>query len=131
MVRRGKEKEAGFRAYSDEVKSMDALVVLFGSRAREDSTPLSDYDLLIISDERPPDPPNYVQLFWYRWEEVEEGVRSFNTILVDAIVEGKVLHDSRGAYRSLREAVEIEIERRGLVKTALGWVKRDERNPEC
>ncbi|MEM2729354.1 MAG: nucleotidyltransferase domain-containing protein [Candidatus Korarchaeum sp.] len=107
----------------DRLREMeDALVILFGSRARGDNTPLSDYDLLVISDERPPEAPCYVQLFWYRWEDVENEVRLFNTILVDAIIEGKVLRDGKGTYELLRRKIEAEIESRGLVRTELGWV---------
>ncbi|MEM4478248.1 MAG: hypothetical protein QXH90_07785 [Candidatus Korarchaeum sp.] len=53
---------------------------------------------------------------------VENEVRLFNTILVDAIIEGKVLHDGKGTYELLRRKIEAEIESRGLVRTELGWV---------
>ena len=105
-------------------KSGDPLVILFGSRARGDHTPLSDFDLLVISDEKPPEAPSFIQLFWFSREEVERRIRDFDTILIDALIEGKVLYDGRGEYSRLRSLAEVEIERRGLVKTEMGWVRR-------
>ncbi|MEM4478249.1 MAG: hypothetical protein QXH90_07790 [Candidatus Korarchaeum sp.] len=40
MIRREKEREVGFRTYLDRLREMgDALVILFGSRARGTTPP--------------------------------------------------------------------------------------------
>ena len=103
-------------------------VVLFGSRARGDWGPWSDYDLLIIADfeedymERigrilglledvnlPIEPHPYTP------REAEELLRKGNPIIIDALEEGVILYGEENLH-SLRE-VYAELKRRGLRKT--------------
>lgn len=57
-----------------------------------------------------------------RWESE---VRRFNTIVVDAVVEGAVLYDGLGIYEKMKGKVEEEIRRRGVKKDRRGWVPAD------
>jgi len=104
------------------------LVILFGSRARGDWKPWSDYDLLVIADFREryldrisrileviKDIPLPIEPHPYTLEEAMEMLRRGNPIIVDALEEGRVLHSSGGLERLL-ELYE-DLKRRGLRRT--------------
>jgi len=103
-------------------------ILLFGSRARGDYKPWSDYDILVIADfeekyldrigrilEITKDLAVNVEPHPYTLEEAIEMLKKGNPIIVDALSEGVVLYASEkfsklvGTYRELVE--------RGLKKT--------------
>jgi len=104
------------------------LVILFGSRARGDWKPWSDYDLLVIADfrerylDRIPrileiveDIPLPIEPHPYTLEEAMEMLRRGNPIIVDALEEGRVLHSSGDLERLL--TLYEDLKRRGLRRT--------------
>ena len=83
-------------------------IILFGSRARGDSRPGSDVDLLIVRDstEKPHRRaiPAYRSLWglgvpkdilWYTPEEVREWAGARNHVVARALREGRVLYERR------------------------------------
>jgi len=103
-------------------------IILFGSRARGDWGPWSDYDLLIIADfgekyldriktilEILSDIPLNVEPHPYTLKETLEMLRRGNPLIVDALEEGKVLYRTS----DLKKLVELykELKRRGLSRT--------------
>jgi len=103
-------------------------VILFGSRARGDWTPWSDFDLLIIADFREKyldrvgrvlevvgDTPLDIEPHPYTLEEAAEMLRKCNPLMVDALEEGRVLH-ATGEYRMLLDIYE-ELRKKGLRRT--------------
>ncbi len=125
IIKRSRDKEEAFKWFIRELvrRRPKSTLILFGSRARGEATPLSDYDLLAITDgplnvEKPP----FVQLFVIDVRDLELEVRRFNTVLVDAITEGIVLHDGLGIYEEVKEKVEEEIKARKVRKDWRGWV---------
>ncbi len=136
LAERSREKEKKFKQFVEYVKSTydsDVTLVLFGSRARGDYNMLSDYDTLILcSDEVYARlrrlKPTGVQLFHINPDKLDEAVALFNTILVDAVVEGVLLHDGLNLWDRVRERVFSEISRRGVGKTDIGWVRKQREN---
>ena len=103
-------------------------VILFGSRARGDWGPWSDYDLLIIAEFREgyldrigrilellADLPVEVEPHPYTLEEALAMLRRGNPIIVDALEEGVLLY-ATPKLRVLLEAY-AEMKRRGLART--------------
>ena len=103
-------------------------IILFGSRARGDWGPWSDYDLLIIADFREKyldriktildilsNIPLNVEPHPYTLKEALEMLRRGNPLIVDALEEGKVLYRTS----DLEKLVELykELRRRGLSRT--------------
>ena len=103
-------------------------VVLFGSRARGDWGPWSDYDLLIIADFK----EDYLERIGrilsllkdinipiephpYTLREAEKLLRKGNPIIIDALEEGVILYGEENLH-NLRE-IYTELKRRGLRKT--------------
>ncbi len=124
-MRRSRIKEEAFRKFVREFtkKWPKSTLIIFGSRARGEANPLSDYDLLAIVEgpiniENPP----FIQLFVIDVRKWESEVRRFNTIVVDAVVEGIVLYDGLEIYEKMRERIEEEIRRRGVKRDRRGWV---------
>ena len=84
-------------------------IILFGSRARGDARPDSDFDVLVIKDSDEPgyrrDAPLYlalagmnapVDLMVYTPEEVREWSAVPQAFVTTAIREGKVLYERKG-----------------------------------
>ncbi|MEM1794571.1 MAG: nucleotidyltransferase domain-containing protein, partial [Desulfurococcaceae archaeon] len=110
---------SSFKAYA---------VILFGSRARGDYKPWSDYDILIIADfrERYLDRiGNILELVSnininvephpYTLNEAIEMLKKGNPIIVDALSEGIILY-SREEFKELLKLYE-ELLRKGLKKS--------------
>jgi len=111
------------------VRKLDVkAIILFGSRARGDWGPWSDYDLLIIADFREKyldriktildilsNIPLNVEPHPYTLKEALEMLRRGNPLIVDALEEGKVLYRTS----DLEKLVELykELRRRGLSRT--------------
>ena len=105
------------------VKELDAkIIILFGSRARGDWKPWSDYDLLIIADFKEKyldrikrvldivgDLPIHIEPHPYTLEEAIIMLKKGNPIIVDALEEGKILYAGPelerllSLYRKLKE----------------------------
>ncbi|MHA1711274.1 MAG: nucleotidyltransferase domain-containing protein [Candidatus Freyarchaeota archaeon] len=94
------------RKYVDEVaeKFGAKCIILWGSRARGDHTPHSDYDLIVIADfkekfldrlaalmELAPPKPN-IEALGYTPSEFEKMFQQGNVTALDAIHEGTPLH---------------------------------------
>ncbi len=111
------------------VEKLDVkAVILFGSRARGDWTPGSDYDLLIIADFREryldrikmildmlEDIPLAIEPHPYTPDEALSMLRKGNPIIVDALEEGKILYSTK----ELEEIIEEyrRLKERGLKRT--------------
>jgi predicted nucleotidyltransferase len=101
------------------------LVVLFGSRARGDATAVSDYDFLVVVEgvrkefllEWP------AQIFIFGLDIIGDEIRSMNTIVIDALIEGKLICGDVKLFKDLRNLALKEIEGRRLKKTKIGWVR--------
>ena len=106
---------------------MDAIV-LFGSRARGDHKPWSDYDILVLADfeekyldrigrifEITKDLTLNIEPHPYTLEEAIEMLKKGNPIIVDALSEGVVLYASERFSRLVE--VYRELVKRGLRKT--------------
>ncbi len=124
-MRRARIKEEAFKEFIREfVKRWPrSTLILFGSRARGEANPLSDYDLLaVVEDPIQVEGPPFIQLFVVDVRELESEVRRFNTVIVDAVVEGIVLHDGLGIYGKIKGMVEEEIKRRRVKRDKRGWI---------
>jgi len=108
-------------------------IVLFGSRARGDWMPWSDYDLLVIADYRTSyldrlreiiellkNIPLPIEPHPYTLEESMELLRRGNPIVVDALEEGKVLYSTM-EFEKLKKLY-LELKRRGLRRTDVSIV---------
>ncbi|MEM4531638.1 MAG: nucleotidyltransferase domain-containing protein [Thermofilaceae archaeon] len=109
------------------VLRVDAIV-LFGSRARGDYKPWSDYDILVLADfeekyldrigrifEITKDLTLNIEPHPYTLEEAIEMLKKGNPIIVDALSEGVVLYASERFSRLVE--VYLELVKRGLRKT--------------
>ncbi len=110
------------------------VVILFGSRARGDWLPWSDYDLLIIGEFDKPhlerigdilellsDVKLPVEPHPYTLREVLEMLRRGNPLIIDALEEGRVLHAER-EYLEPLERLYRELKRRGLRRTRVSLI---------
>ena len=121
-----RRKQEVFETIKAKICSEARLAVLFGSRAKNEDTPLSDYDILLIKDSQPTERfvnvwP--VQLFIYSYSEVDGELERCNTILLDAFTEGILLCGDEEIFRRFREKAFRYIEERKLKKTNSGWLK--------
>jgi hypothetical protein len=120
-----KGREQAFEAVRRELCSQARLVVLFGSRARGEHTPLSDYDLLVVVDRAP---EKRVQVRWpaqtftYSLEEARQGLAGLDTILLDALTEGRLLCGDEALLAELKALAEEVVRARRLRKTPKGWM---------
>jgi predicted nucleotidyltransferase len=111
------------------VKTLNVkIIILFGSRARGDWTPQSDYDLLIIADFKESyldriklvldiigDIPLEVEPHPYTLEEAVDMLKRGNPTIVDALEEGKVLYASNDLNKLLN--LFKELKRRGMKRS--------------
>ncbi|MGC8544157.1 MAG: nucleotidyltransferase domain-containing protein [Vulcanisaeta sp.] len=82
------------------------IVVLFGSRARGEARIDNDWDLLIIGDKPPTEPPNDLAQVHYADElTAEKEIKNFNTIFLDAFYEGKLLCGDTVTFNRLKDLV--------------------------
>lgn len=119
-----REKEERFRRILEGLCRDSLLVVLFGSRARGEETPLSDYDLLVVKREREGDRFSIewpAQLFVFGLSEMREEIANLNAVVLDALTEGKLLCGDIEVFEALRREALETIERRRIRKTASGW----------
>lgn len=110
--------------YLENLCSSSYTVILFGSRARGDHRPDSDWDILVIGDIEPDKPFLPINLFYYKPDALTTEIKKFNTIVIDAFYEGKLLCDNLGIYDELHKLVLEEIKKRKAVKKKDGWYPR-------
>lgn len=117
-----KKEENQFKEYVSYLCERDYMVILFGSRARGDYKIYSDYDLLIVGEEMPKFPPtDAIEIHFVKKEKLEDKIREFNTIVIDAFYEGKLLCDKLNIYEDNKRKVLERV--RGLKKIKDGWVR--------
>ncbi|MDK2371894.1 MAG: nucleotidyltransferase domain-containing protein [Candidatus Korarchaeota archaeon] len=105
-------------------------IILFGSRARGDWLPHSDYDLLIVADFQEPFLDRVYELSGlaegpveshpYTLDEVRELLRRGVPSIVDALEEGIVLYEGE-EFREVRELFE-EMKRKGLRRSGVSII---------
>ncbi len=122
-----KEWEDKFKSFIENLQGKGVCVILFGSKASQEDNLLSDFDVVIITKDSKLDleidfP---AEVFAYTVEECLEGVKSKNTILLDAFTLGKLIFDDIGVYNYLRSKVEKTIEESGLTRTTTGWLGKE------
>ncbi|WP_291766860.1 nucleotidyltransferase domain-containing protein [Caldivirga sp. UBA161] len=115
-------REARFREVLRELCSRSLVVVLFGSRARGDNTPLSDWDLMAIVEagEYEIEAKDIGQVVWLPLSRLAE-VLEHSMIILDAVADGKVLCGDSRIFEDVRDKVSKYIRERGLVRTRDGW----------
>ncbi|MGC9117974.1 MAG: nucleotidyltransferase domain-containing protein [Thermoproteus sp.] len=106
------------------IKSLCArgyTVVLFGSRARGGARIDSDWDLVVLGDAPPGEPPNDLAQVHYATPQAVAGeIARFNTIFVDAFYEGRLICGDAQLFQTLKELAARRTQ--GMVKTQLGWI---------
>jgi len=108
-------------------------VILFGSRARKDHKPWSDYDLLIIADFESPylerisevlevlkDIRLPIEPHPYTLEEAINMLKRGNPTIYDALDEGIVLYET-DKFQQLKKLF-IELKRRGMKRTEISII---------
>ncbi len=112
------------RRLVDEIRKRYEVhaIILFGSRARGDWLPHSDYDLLVVADFKKPFLDRIyelselargpVEFHPYTLVEVRELLKRGAPSIIDALEEGIVLYEG-GEFKEVRELFR-EMKRRGL-----------------
>ncbi|MGQ4892395.1 MAG: nucleotidyltransferase domain-containing protein [Candidatus Njordarchaeia archaeon] len=116
-----KKKLRKFIKAVESVRDKAITLILFGSRAKETANYLSDFDVLVIGE--PVFNFDFADIFFYKSDEdVKQEIDKFNSIVIDALIEGKPLIDNLGVYQTLREYALEVVKKRKLKKTEAGWV---------
>jgi len=104
---------------------MRVSVILFGSRARGDATAASDYDLLVVKEDRALNvAPHLIEpmldgtVVEVSVDELEERACE-SLVVLAALLEGKLVLDNLGIRRRLEE-LRSELVRRGASVDARG-----------
>jgi len=106
-----------FDEYLKQLRKEPVTVLLFGSRARGDYNLLSDYDLLIIYGRKRVSKPHElglslnIQCFLVHESELRERAHD-SSIVIAALLEGRILVDNLGLAEDLRRLAE-EIKEKG------------------
>ncbi len=115
------EEERDFNNYVSKLCSKYS-VILFGSRARKDNKIYSDYDILVIGNEMPHLPPtDAIDVHFVKVSLIDNEIKDFNTVVIDAFYEGIVLCDSLNIYEKTKNMVMKRI--RGFKRIKDGWEK--------
>jgi len=120
-VVRAREEEA--RRLIEELCGRALVVSLFGSRARGDYTPLSDWDLLAVveSGDYKVEHRGVGQVVWLPLDKLDD-VLEWSMVVLDAVVDAKPICGDREKLEEVRKKVEEYVRRRGLVRTKHGWL---------
>jgi predicted nucleotidyltransferase len=117
MRLRGRSREEAFERYLDGLKGEDIALILFGSRARGEQTALSDYDLLAVkrrgstSSAYKDFEPNLNISIFEVWLDELEPAAHWNSLVLAALLEGRVILDNLGIASELKRLRERLIER--------------------
>ena len=106
--------------------------ILYGSMARGDNNLWSDIDFLVISDKLPENPLERLEYLYsfskspievkgYTRKEILKMIEKRNPLVLDALIEGKVIEDD-GFWEVAREKFEEVKNRYELVKDQKTWV---------
>ena len=129
------DEDAQLKLVIDALKKRYDLiaVILFGSRARKDHKPWSDYDLLIIADFESPylerisevlevlkDIRLPIEPHPYTLEEAINMLKRGNPTIYDALDEGIVLYET-DKFQQLKKLF-IELKRRGMKRTEISII---------
>ena len=117
-----------FNAFIEGVKGKEMCVILFGSKAKGEDNLLSDFDLMIITKDKedlalPIDFP--ADLFCYTLEDCIKEIKNRNTILLDAFTQGNAIFDTIDVFNFLKNEVNYEVERSGLIRCDDGWLVKE------
>jgi len=110
----------------DKLCHKAVAIVLFGSRARGDNTPLSDWDLLAIvpTGEYKVEVMSIGQVVWLPLDKLDH-VLETSMIILDAIFDGKILCGDEDVFMMVKRRASDYVEKKGLVRTRDGWFRRD------
>jgi predicted nucleotidyltransferase len=119
-VARAREEEA--RRLIEELCGRALVVALFGSRARGDYTPLSDWDLLAVVEggDYKVEHRGVGQVVWLPLDKLDE-VLEWSMVVLDAVADAKPICGDREKLEEVRKKVEEYVKRSGLVRTKHGW----------
>jgi len=119
-VARAREEEA--RRLIEELCGRALVVALFGSRARGDYTPLSDWDLLAVVEGGgyKVEHRGVGQVVWLPLDKLDE-VLEWSMVVLDAVADAKPICGDLEKLEEVRKKVEEYVRRRGLVRTRHGW----------
>jgi len=100
------EYEEEFREFLERLKKKKVCVVLFGSRAESRANLLSDYDLLVVSEEARMELPERLpaDIFIYSPEECLKEIKRRNSVVLDALRKGRLIFDNLGVFEKLRRS---------------------------
>ncbi len=122
----GAERMAMANHVINELCRRAVAVVLFGSRARGDNTPLSDWDLLAIvpTGEYRVEVVSIGQVVWLPLDKLDD-VLETSMIILDAVFDGKILCGDEDVFMMVKRRASGYVEEKGLVRTRAGWFRRD------
>jgi len=127
LKEREERRKLAFQRILEEMSGREIAIILFGSRARGESSASSDFDILAIVKDKnvakglkealrrekiPSD------LYIYDLEEARR-LLPFSSILLDALQEGVILLDKLGINELLKEAAELK--KKGIGRVKGGW----------
>jgi len=95
-----KAREEEARRVIEELCRKSLVVALFGSRARGDHTPLSDWDLLAVveSGDYKVEHGRVGQVVWLPLDKLEE-VLEWSMVVLDAVTDAKPICGDRESWR--------------------------------
>ena len=118
------EWERNFVKFVESLKKERICIVLFGSRARGDDNLLSDFDLLIVMENKIKIETDFpADIFCYTTREVLDEIEKGNTIVLDALTQGKLILDNMNIFKSLQEKARNKINRDKLIRLKMGWFR--------
>jgi|YNPNPStandDraft_1061719.scaffolds.fasta_scaffold00739_4 predicted nucleotidyltransferase len=122
-------------AYLDDLeKRLSPLfILLFGSHARGEAGRYSDYDLFIVATTLPHDywerqaflrtrKPAWVDVVAFNPTELEQVLH--RGLILDALLDGRLLRGDEAIFRQWREKACRYIERQGLRRTSWGYFRQ-------
>ena len=108
-------KQERFQKTINELKDKKVTLILFGSQIKGTATPLSDYDILLIGDAEIE--LDFIDQFKYRdEEEVMREIMKLNTVVLDALLEGKPIIDNLKIFEKLKETAQNIVKERKIKK---------------
>jgi len=102
------EHEEEFERFVEGLRKERVCLVIFGSRAEGRANLLSDYDLLLISEEHKIEMPERLpaDVFIYSPEECLKEIERRNSVVLDALTKGRLIFDNLGVFEKLRRRAE-------------------------